>query len=244
MPYLFARNGVKYPDEASGFLTTLSKVGQKADRWGGKYRVKPSKVEPWGEPTGRVLMRLAVARAMRKAAWGGLIKVEMGIGKPTSAVFLIKKKPPAISEPEPLRMYTGAVVDLARGNGRIASAATYIKGKCPRVQCSGWVYTRPVAGTSVWSQHSRWATGGNAIDLTVYNDDDSGKGTDMAGTQDVCDVLVAAARAGALELERVIFKDKQYRYPSFEPVPYTGKYHYHVHAEGRPIQTGRPVDAP
>lgn len=98
MPYLFTRNGNEYPSEPTGYLSTLSKVGQKADQWGGRYRVKPSRTEPWGEETGRVKMRLAVARAMRRAAWGGLVKVEMGVGRPTSAVFLIKKVMPA-SEP-------------------------------------------------------------------------------------------------------------------------------------------------
>lgn len=239
MPYLFARNGKEY-DGPYSILEVGSLVNQRAAQWGGKYRVKPSKVEPWGEPTGRPAMLYDVQRAMRRAAWGGLIKVEMGTRQPTSAVFLIKK---ILPEQEPLKMYTGAVVDLTRGNERIAKAATYIKRKCPRVQCSGWVYTRYVSGTSIWSQHSNWATGGNAIDLTVYKEDSSAKGTDMAGTADVADVLVAAARAGRLDLARVIFADKQWRYPDFAEQPYTGNYHYHVHAEGRPTQTGTPVDS-
>lgn len=243
MSYLFARNGNEYAGPYS-FLEIMSLVNQKAAQWGGGYRVKPSRQEEWGAETGRPSMMRKVQRSMRKSAWGGLVKVEMGTHKAASAVFLIKKQAPKAIVPDPLRMYTGAIVDLTRGNERIASAANYAKRKCPRVQCSGWVYTRTVAGSSVWSQHSNWPEGGNAIDLTCYIEDSHTKGIDMVGTQDVCDALVAAGRAGALELWRVIFKDKQYRYPNFAPESYTGTYHTHVHAEARPLQTGTPVDAP
>ena len=240
MPYLFARNGSEYTGPHS-FARTVSLVNEKAAQWGGRYRVKPSVREDWSKEVGRPEMTLRVTRAMKKAAWGGLVKVEMGCGNPTTAVFLIKKVMP--EAPDPLRMYTGTIVDLSRGNERIAKAAQYAKDHRPRVLCSGWVYTRYVAGTTVWSQHSNFPTGGNAVDLTVYVDDEPSRGTDMDATQDVCDTLVAAARAGHLELDRVIFRDQQYRYPGFAATDYSGVYHTHVHAEARPVQTAHPVDA-
>ena len=244
MSYLFARNGFPYPEEPSSLLTTLSFVNRKADTWGARYRVKPSRTEPWSDEMGRPAMILAVTRAMRRAAWGGLVKIEMGVGKPRSAVFLIKKTASPVEPAEPLRMYTGAIVDLTRGNERIAKAATHAKTKCPRVQCSGWVYTRYVAGTTTYSQHSNFPDGGNAVDLTVYINDKHTDGIDMDATVEVADVLVAAASAGYLELNRVIVKHTQWVYPSWEAKTYSGAYHTHVHAEARPLQTAKPVDAP
>jgi len=245
MPYRFARNGTAYGDP-KGFAATMSLVEQKAAQWGGRYRVKPSRRDDWSEPMGRPAMTMKVGRAMRRSAWGGLIKVSMGTNRPGGpAIFLIQKvqkeAPPA---PEPLRMYTGAIVDLTKGNPRIAKAAQYAKDHCRRVQCSGWVYTRYVSGTTTWSQHSRFAEGGNAVDLTVYHNDDYHDGIDMDATQDVADVLVAAARAGALQLRRVIFRDAQWNAPSWQAISYGGTYHTHVHAEAAPLQTGTPVDAP
>ena len=98
MPYLFTQNGATY-GSPEGPFTTFSKVNQKADQWGGRYRIKPSKLEPWSEDMGRPAFLLAVVRAMRRAAWGGLIKVSVGSNKANGpVVFLIKKVMP---EPEP-----------------------------------------------------------------------------------------------------------------------------------------------
>jgi hypothetical protein len=134
-------------------------------------------------------------------------------------------------------------VDLSEFNDRVAKAAEYAKQKCPRVRCSGAVYTRNVSGTSIWSQHSKFSTGGNAVDLTIYNGDDPNKGSDMDATQDVCDTLVSAARAGHLALDQIIFRNQQYRYPGFAATDYAGIFHTHVHASGLPYQSGTPVDA-
>jgi len=240
MPYLFARNGSEYTGPHS-FARTVSLVNQKAAQWGGRYRVKPSIREDWTKEVGRPEMTLRVTRAMKKAAWGGLVKVEMGCGKPTTAVFLVKKVMP--TEPEPLKMYTGVPVDMSKGNPRIQAVGNYAKRKVPRVMCSGYAFTRYVAGTTTWSQHSNFPTGCNAIDLTVYRNDDPNAGADMAATCDVADAIVAAARAGALEVDLVIVEDRQYRYPGFTASPYPGQFHTHVHCQARPVQGGTPVDA-
>ena len=243
MAYRFARSGTTY-GEPQSLAATLKEVSAKASQWGGAYRIKPPR-EEWSRELGRPLLLTKLASQLRKAAWGATFKIEMGTRRAVTATFLVRKVAP-IPTPaptEPLTMYTGAVVDLSRGNERIALAAQYAKDHCPRVQCSGWVYTRYVAGTTTWSQHSNFPTGGNAVDLTCYIEDDHTKGIDMDATQDVCDTLVAAARSGFLELDRVIFKAASYRYPGFAATPYSGVYHTHVHAEARPYQSATPVDA-
>lgn len=196
----------------------------------------------------RARLLAALTYRLPAGTWGQVWHVWAGVSRSTTSPwieFLIKKVAPA---PAPtLLYYTGNPVDLSEGNPRIQVVARFAVALQPRVRCSGYRDTRPVAGTDTPSQHSAWPPAPgytNAIDLSIYRGDKPDLGIDTESLDLLVQGLLRAIRHGKLkDVSRLIYKDKQYRLDhDFQPAPYTGVYHgSHTHIECNPLQTGTPI---
>lgn len=241
MPYIVVRDG----DAAApvGLWRVIGQVGVWGKRGGPKHRYR-QRDNQWSEriTLPHLLAKLTLRLPLAKV--GDIVGIihATDVGKPIGYSIRKSKRRPRHRD---LIHYTGSVVDLSDGNPRIAEVGQWAADNYVRVRCAGYAYTRKVSGSTAWSQHSRFPTGTNAIDLTFYRGDESSGPVDVPALDLFVQALVREARIGSLELRRIIYQDRDYRLDhGWAPIPYTGVYHgSHTHAEAEPFQTATPVDA-
>jgi len=119
-----------------------------------------------------------------------------------------------------------------QGNSKIDAIYTFI-ARGYKFRSGGICNKRYIDGTTDWTQHSPWGgpdPGSNAFDIFQATMDQM--------YQTAYD-LVAEAKAGRLDIGRVIIGQKQWT-PTDGWHSYGGNFHYHIHVEGRPTRTGYP----
>jgi hypothetical protein len=239
--YRLRRNDNAYREPAT-LRATLDTVRGILKRQGGPYVLSRNGVN--GNPReSRTLLLARLAALLPLADPEAVFRIFTKGGEGTK-ITIRKEKEQARPQPAVLYSYTGAVVQLDDGNPRIAEYGQWC-ATFSRARSAGYVYTRKVAGTNTWSQHSRFATGGNALDIAFYKNDKPRDGIDSFALGHFADELLRECKAGRFKLRRFIYQDRDYRRDhDWKPIHYGGVYHSsHVHAEAEPMQTGTPVDA-
>lgn len=124
--------------------------------------------------------------------------------------------------------------DLSDVNPTLQNLIRIMAGIDYGVRCNGLAYTRKIAGSSLWSKHSRWrifGCRGAAADL--YFPLPPPTGTDMGRGDRMVGQAVALAKKGEMPgLKKLIWRNRYYdRDYGYAPRTYTGIYHYHIHME-------------
>lgn len=130
--------------------------------------------------------------------------------------------------------------DINSVNERLRHLLRVAAGYDSGVRTNGLAYTRVIEGSSTYSQHSKWRNDsclGNAADLVFPLPPPTG--SDMGRLDSLRDELVDLAQEGEIAVHRLIERNEAYESEyGFMPMPYGGVYHYHIHLEPPPEQSG------
>jgi hypothetical protein len=125
----------------------------------------------------------------------------------------------------------GVVYHLSDGNDRIARVGRVAQGQDGGTHCNGLAFTRKVEGTNIWSQHSVFNDGCNAIDLTWPLPPPTGN--DLNRQRAMVAFLLKNVRE--LGIHHIISERTHWEAPNFQPEFYGGVPHVsHTHVEAEP----------
>lgn len=243
MPYKHGRDGDGLGKRVNIFAV-IHWEREIAARDGGKFRWK-DEGDTWSKPFGLPRLIARTLYRLPKAEEGTFHRFRSDVPSADHEPYVIKKvKPNPTGPPVAVPNFPG--YDISHVNTRLQRILMVAAGFDPALRCNGLDFTRVVANTSIYSQHSKWrypnpATDesclGNAADLVFPLPPPTG--VDMERLRTLKDYLITQGRADTIDLRRVVFEDKSYDdVNDYNPVPYTGIYHYHDHVEAQPQQTG------
>jgi hypothetical protein len=124
--------------------------------------------------------------------------------------------------------------DINDANEALQNLLRITAGIDPGIKCNGLRYKRVIAGTSTWSKHSPWRIFGcRCAAADLYFPLPLPTGVDMPRLDRVLAEQLRLAKQGKMPgLKKLILRNRYYdRDFGFQPRPYTGIYHYHIHIE-------------